>query len=931
MVFQIPLNADVQRDGEGIIRHINHLQQPYTAPDLPLPTPRELATRYVHDVAPIYDLGTDMLKNLDENVGNKIVDEGSMLRFAHDKTVMGISLVSYSQTFFSLQVWEAGFSVTMRGSPLRVTSSQSTVRFNVEVKKPDENSNFMPERIDALTLVKILGRPTEEDKSLKINATKLLVYQYNPDTRLELQSKQVEQVFEDSPPTLPLQEPPDAIRPGVHYVVTDVLFTLPLPGYGEINWRAFIEVETGAVLYLRALVACASGLVYRTDPLTATGDSSITPSSPAAVLDRTAPTALRTSVSLDGLTSPNPGQPQALTGRFIRLTDLSQPNIAPPSEISGNFNYSALSDNFAAVNAYYHLDSLFRMIQSWGFDTGTYMPNTTFPIPTDHRGSVWPCCNPTPVPIYCPGPPGTSPPTTYGNCVNARCQGNTMSNGIGDFQFALAQMNQPVGIAADVRIVMHEFCHGLLWNSVHSPNFGFAHSAGDSLAAILNDPGSLAPDRGRTFPWSTILRRHDRPVSDWAWGGAIDLADAGGYNKEQILSTTLFRIYNSTGGGSTRLDIQRIASRYVAYLIIKAIFSLGINGIIPTPTANVYETSLEEADVDTEILETIPGGALYKVIRWAFEQQGLYQSPGAPSPVTQVGAPPPIDVYINDGRDGGYQYLEHFWENTDVWNRHRAYVGPIPTTPDHEEPWLNVPNFVYVKVKNRGTTTANNVVVKGYHCRPSTSLVWPSGWEPMTTDHLPTAGSRINIPAGGQTVVGPFEWTPSIAGHECILMIASAGFDPLDDPSTTHTISRPIPHWRLVPFDNNIAQRNVAPVAGGGGATGLADSFKNRHFWADNPYDRTTSMVIEAVLPPFLEKRNWRVRFLNPEGHKFELKTKTSTEVVFSLEEGEDFKSSDVEEDSAIRMIATIDGLVVGGMTYYIDPKMKTAPVDHPA
>jgi hypothetical protein len=37
----------------------------------------------------------------------------------------------------------------------------------------------------------------------------------------------------------------------------------------------------------------------------------------------------------------------------------------------------------------------------------------------------------------------------------------------------------------------------------------------------------------------------------------------------------------------------------------------------------------------------------------------------------------------------------------------------------------------------------------------------------------------------------------------------------------------PIPHWRLVPFDNNIAQRNVAPVPGGGGASGLSAAYEH--------------------------------------------------------------------------------------------------------
>jgi zinc metalloprotease ZmpB len=163
-----------------------------------------------------------------------------------------------------------------------------------------------------------------------------------------------------------------------------------------------------------------------------------------------------------------------------------------------------------------------------------------------------------------------------------------------------------------------------------------------------------------------------------------------------------------------------------------------------------------------------------------------------------------------------------------------------------------------------------------------------------------------------------------VAGHECLLMIVSAD----GDRSNTETVRGPIPHWRLVPFDNNMAQRNVAPVPGGAGSGGLADAFKERHFWANNPYNRTVTIVIESRLPDFLQQRNWGVRFSNPEGEKFELKAGVSTEVIFSLEGGGDFKSSDVEKDATIEMLATIDGLVVGGMTYYIDPKMNTVAVE---
>ena len=48
-----------------------------------------------------------------------------------------------------------------------------------------------------------------------------------------------------------------------------------------------------------------------------------------------------------------------------------------------------------------------------------------------------------------------------------------------------------VGMGSEGRTVYHEFGHALLWDSVNSPNFGFAHSAGDSLAMIVTDPHTL--------------------------------------------------------------------------------------------------------------------------------------------------------------------------------------------------------------------------------------------------------------------------------------------------------------------------------------------------------------------------------------------------------------------------------------------------------
>ena len=111
-----------------------------------------------------------------------------------------------------------------------------------------------------------------------------------------------------------------------------------------------------------------------------------------------------------------------------------------------------------------------------------------------------------------------------------------------------------------------------------------------------------------------------------------------------------------------------------------------------------------------------PGGALHKVVRWAFEQQGLFQPaarPGQGNTVNQVGNPPPVDVFIDDGRNGGYQYQANHWSCQDMWVR-RAPDGGLT----HEEPVVGTTNYMYVRVQNRGTDTAQNVRVDAYHTQP---------------------------------------------------------------------------------------------------------------------------------------------------------------------------------------------------------------------
>src|SRR5690606_22274780 len=100
------------------------------------------------------------------------------------------------------------------------------------------------------------------------------------------------------------------------------------------------------------------------------------------------------------------------------------------------------------------------------------------------------------------------------------------------------------------------------------------------------------------------------------------------------------------------------------------------------------------------------------------------------------------------GRSGEYNYISNFWNTTEIINRRQA-DGIF----SHEPPLLNITNYVYVRIKNRGTSSANGIVVKGYHCKPGGGLVWPNDWQSMQTSQINVSGS---LGSSQSTIVGPF-------------------------------------------------------------------------------------------------------------------------------------------------------------------------------
>lgn len=155
-----------------------------------------------------------------------------------------------------------------------------------------------------------------------------------------------------------------------------------------------------------------------------------------------------------------------------------------------------------------------------------------------------------------------------------------------------------------------------------------------------------------------------------------------------------------------------------------------------------------------------------------------------------------------------------------------------------------------------------------------------------------------------------------------MFMIVSADGDPSNVEKLTPGGS--VEDWRLVPNDNNIAQRNVTLAPGGGGSDGLMAGLDGVGFWVGNPGRAAARVAVSVKLPPLLAERKWRIDVdLPADGAR--LKAHEQRLVTLAVHPGAPFAEDDVERatERNIVITATADGALIGGMTYHLDPKIK--------
>jgi hypothetical protein len=201
--------------------------------------------------------------------------------------------------------------------------------------------------------------------------------------------------------------------------------------------------------------------------------------------------------------------------------------------------------------------------------------------------------------------------------------------------------------------------------------------------------------------------------------------------------------------------------------------------------------------------------------------EGAWEANGRPGHLA-TGDATSSDFFIRDdvADTGALPSGFPHWQSPDIWVRNAPPSQTENPDDGHQSPIVNQPNHVYVRVHNRGQAAAGPVAVEAYRCLPGTGMLWPTHFQSLGSQQLPPG-----VGSGGSARVGPFVWTPTVVGHECLLAIVRTEADDVGSLETVHGVTIPagtaaaLDHSLLVRFDNNVGQRNVAPVLAAPGAS----------------------------------------------------------------------------------------------------------------
>ncbi len=523
------------------------------------------------------------------------------------------------------------------------------------------------------------------------------------------------------------------------------------------HFRVVVDAVGGKLLWIEVAgkyVTATLG-VYLPDPVTESNDGSL---SSLSTDDKLKPFAHEVQTEIGPADAAGKFH---LDGEWCFCSDWDAPAFPQPESDSATFVFDTHPKDhaFLSANAYFWTDSFARYLRSLG---NAQLNARMVKVEVDPQGA----------------------------------QGTDRSEWIGTTTPPRMRFDmKDVPGAADSGIIVHEYTHGVVqWlRPGATAPLEYEHSICDAMAGIYRDRFNPAGNRRtETFPFDNNLQ------DEWSKGRRLDLtqrfddADFDEYTPDQrasMLATALWQCYVGMGGKSKDPGVRQRAADKMIKTLLATVPRLAADTAQSKKNAVHLAETLIAADV------AVNGGLHRNVMTDAFVRQGLF-------------AKPDVDVFIADSPgDTGLvpsgTDAEPFWISPDIWVRNEIGPGDDPEA-GHQEPIVNRPNYVYVRVHNRGTAEAqpDRFTVETRRCDPGTGMIWPDHFKVIGTEtvHAP-------IPPGGSVRVGPFPWTPTIAGHECLIAVVNGA----DDPAVVATSGKPVPHDRLVRFDNNVGQRNVHP------------------------------------------------------------------------------------------------------------------------
>ena len=219
-----------------------------------------------------------------------------------------------------------------------------------------------------------------------------------------------------------------------------------------------------------------------------------------------------------------------------------------------------------------------------------------------------------------------------------------------------------------------------------------------------------------------------------------------------MLATALWDCYLGMGGDSQYESVKLKAADAMIRTMMEMLL------IVPDSSTNdlTHTVSMAQGCITADIALT--GGLYAKVMDDAFIDRGLWN-------LRQT------DVYIHDSSadTGNLPSPIPHWTSPDIWvrNKHTG-VGENPAD-GHQEPITNQLNYLYVKVRNRGTAAAaaNTLTLEAFHCDPGTGMTssrrtsrrWARSRSPSRS--LPAARSRSDRSPGPRRCSTTNAFSPS--------------------------------------------------------------------------------------------------------------------------------------------------------------------------